>query len=263
MSLSSFSSSLRSQTGSPKTPSIALDVYLILYDMLNDDDEDLREISASVTSRLLSYSSVSPGRAVAVAPLTASKMLANFIASHYKSSSRLFQDAVRRVLGQRVSNRRSSSERRLVSVSHMASEYLKESTVLFVEEKQNLYVDDIREVDIWTAVLFELQAASGEESMIQQFSGWVAEGLSYFTELTAFTKDGLLGWASRTDMFVLGTRVLSAAKFLVSEDSRAFGHKEEDRLILKQRLQSFSVAGRSSNLHYDWLSRIESALALS
>lgn len=259
LSLSSFSRALRSQTGSPKTPPAALDIYLILYDMLNDDDEELREISASVASQLLSYSSVSPGRAVALAPLTASKLLAEFIAAHYKNSHRLFRDAVRRVVGQAIG----TSQGRLVAVSQLASEYLKESTVLFVEEKQNLYIDDIREIDIWTGVLFGLEADASDPAIVQDFSGWVMGGLSYLTQLACSSKDGLLGWASKTDMFVLRTRVLSAARFLVSQSSAAVGHREEDRLTLKQKMQSFLEAGRSANLHDDWLSKIESALASS
>ncbi|KAJ9265996.1 hypothetical protein DTO212C5_6557 [Paecilomyces variotii] len=259
LSLSSFSRALRSQTGSPKTPPAALDIYLILYDMLNDDDEELREISASVASQLLSYSSVSPGRAVALAPLTASKLLAEFIAAHYKNSHRLFRDAVRRVVGQAIG----TSQGRLVAVSQLASEYLKESTVLFVEEKQNLYIDDIREIDIWTGVLFGLEADASDPAIVQDFSGWVMGGLSYLTQLACSSKDGLLGWASKTDMFVLGTRVLSAARFLVSQSSAAVGHREEDRLTLKQKVQSFLEAGRSANLHDDWLSKMESALASS
>ncbi|KAJ9220006.1 hypothetical protein DTO169C6_7663 [Paecilomyces variotii] len=259
LSLSSFSRALRSQTGSPKTPPAALDIYLILYDMLNDDDEELREISASVASQLLSYSSVSPGRAVALAPLTASKLLAEFIAAHYKNSHRLFRDAVRRVVGQAIG----TSQGRLVAVSQLASEYLKESTVLFVEEKQNLYIDDIREINIWTEVLFGLEADATDPAIVQDFSGWVMEGLSYLTQLACSSKDGLLGWASKTDMFVLGTRVLSAARFLVSQSSAALGHREEDRLTLKQKVQSFLEAGRSANLHDDWLSKMESALASS
>lgn len=259
LSLSSFSRALRSQTGSPKTPPAALDIYLILYDMLNDDDEELREISASVASQLLSYSSVSPGRAVALAPLTASKLLAEFIAAHYKNSHRLFRDAVRRVVGQAIG----TSQGRLVAVSQLASEYLKESTVLFVEEKQNLYIDDIREIDIWTGVLFGLEADASDPAIVQDFSGWVMGGLSYLTQLACSSKDGLLGWASKTDMFVLGTRVLSAARFLVSQSSAAVGHREEDRLTLKQKVQSFLEAGRSANLHDDWLSKMELALASS
>ncbi|GAD96200.1 HEAT repeat protein [Paecilomyces variotii No. 5] len=262
MSLSSFSGALRSQAGSPKTPSAAIDIYLILYDMLNDDDEELREISAAVASQLLSYSSVSPERAVAVAPLTASKLLAEFIKTHYKCSRHLFRDAVRRVVGQPISSAAGGPQRRLVPVSQIASEYLKESTVLFVEEKQNLYIDDIREIKVWTGVLFGLEANASDHTILQEFSGWVTEGLSYFTKLALSSNDGLLGWASKTDMFVLGMRVLSASKFLMSQTSMALGHLEEDRLLLKEHMQSFLEAGRSANLHADWLSKLESSSAL-
>ncbi|KAL1847167.1 hypothetical protein Plec18170_008731 [Paecilomyces lecythidis] len=261
MSLSSFSRALQFQTGSPKTPSAAIYIYLILYDMLNDDDEELREISASVASHLLSYSSISPGKAVAVAALTASELLAEFIAIHYKSSCHLFRDAVRRVVGQPIGP--GGSQRRLVPVSQVASEYLKESTVLFVEEKQNLYIDDIREIKVWTEVLFGLEAQASDHTILQELSGWVTEGLSYFTNLALSSNDGLLGWASKTDMFVLGMRVLSISKFLMSRSSMVLGHREEDRLILKDRIQSFLEAGRSANLHDDWLSKLESSFDLS
>lgn len=72
---------------------VLLDVYLVLYDLLNDDDDEIRDVAASAASWVLSRSSVSPDADVALAPLNASALLADFIIDNYSDS---------KLLGQRV-----------------------------------------------------------------------------------------------------------------------------------------------------------------
>lgn len=264
MSLKSFGCVLRSPGGKPRTIPAFLDIYLILYDMLNDDDEELRDISAAVASWVLSYSSVSPDKAVALSPMPSTDLLAEFIARDYTASPRLSRDAIRRLTGQTIKTSGSGSPTKLAAVSDLLSEYRKESTVLFVEEKQNLFIDDVREVDIWARALSKLSSDAYEETWLKIFSQWVSDGLSCFIETTnsATGKDGLLGWTSKPETFTLGVRLISAAAVLASKDFPAESHLSDDKATLKTKLQSLLESGRAASLHEQWLSRIELATAL-
>lgn len=136
--------------------------------------------------------------------------------------------------------------------------------MLFVEEKQNLFIDDVREVDIWARALSKLSSDAYEETWLKIFSQWVSDGLSCFIETTnsATGKDGLLGWTSKPETFTLGVRLISAAAVLASKDFPAESHLSDDKATLKTKLQSLLESGRAASLHEQWLSRIELATAL-
>ncbi|RJE17169.1 HEAT repeat protein, partial [Aspergillus sclerotialis] len=100
------------------------------------------------------------------------------------------------------------------------SEFRKESTVLFVEEKQNLFINEIREVDVWIKSLFHLTETAYDGSSIAELCGWVSEGLSYLYGFADgnVEMDGPLGWTTKPETFTLGMRVISLALALASKD---------------------------------------------
>lgn len=263
-SVTGFARILRPAGSPPRTDSVLLEIYLVLYDMLNDDDEELRDLAASTASWVLSCSSVSPTKAVALSPLNASELLSKFIAENYASSRLLCQRTMAYIADQEP--RLSSATPKFVSFLGRLSELRKESTILFEEEKQNLFIDEVREVDVWSARLRQLNESSYDEGSLNALFNWVSNGLASLEEILAkeTEKDGLLGWASKTETFTLGVRVFSVAGAVISKDSaasRLLG--QEQAALLKGKLQALLASGEASLLHDDWVSRIQAALELS
>ena len=249
----------------PRTQDVFLDVYLILYDMLNDDDEELRDMAASTASWVLSCSSVSPAKSISLSPLNASRLLSEFIATNYGDSRLLNTRILRYVLGQEPRLGSAVSGTSLTRVADLAAELQKESTVLFEEEKQNLFIDEVREIDVWTGVLSALTKDAYAEGSVMDLSEWVFEGLECLAKATAEVPghDGLIGWASKPEMYTLGVRVISFAGVFVSRDFAAAAYICGEKGALKEKLQVLLAQGRQASVHQDWLLRIENALQRS
>lgn len=235
-----------------------LDIYLILYDMLNDDDEELRDISAIAASYVLANHQGSPGgSASTLVPLAASARLAQFLATNYQASPALLHGAIRRLIGQQIKIPGFS----MVCVSALLNESMGNSTVLFVEEKQNLFIDDAREAYVWYNVLRQLKAEPGaiDSALAKEFPRWVSDGLLCLTKTTELeTAGGLLGFTSKPEIFTVGLRVIYAARVLLSKDL-SVGFDFDERLIGARATQLLE-AGRRAWFHEQWLSCLQEAL---
>lgn len=241
-----------------------LDVYLILYDMLNDDDDEIRDVAASAASWILSYSSVSPDADVALAPLNASALLADFIIDNYSDSALLGQRVLRYLTGQEPRVSGSDERSHLVAVSDQIAEHRQDSTVLFVEEKQNLFIDDVREVELWSRALLRLTPTAYAKLSLDEMSAWAFDGLKYLCSLAGPEKepDGLLGWVSKPEIFTLGLRVIAISSALGSQVFPVPGSLRVQPTAFRGSLESLLVPGKSSSVHGDWLSRIQRALEM-
>lgn len=261
-SLHSFMWALRPSGKPPRTEAFLLDIYLVLYDMLNDDDEELRDIAASTASWVLSYSSLSANTAVALGPLNGSALLASFITEHYSGSAQLGKRILRYLTGQEPRISGSDRDTRLVAVSDLVAEYGQESTVLFVEEKQNLFIDEVREVDVWTRTLTHLERDACSHDLVEQISSWVSEGLEYLIEYLGQNsgKDGLLGWISKPESFTLLVRIISISSAFASPSFGASNYLATDPQVLRKQLEKLVDTGKSASMHGDLLSRIQSGL---
>ncbi|KAI3140371.1 hypothetical protein CBS147326_2072 [Penicillium roqueforti] len=264
ISVGSFSRALRYPGSQPRVDSVLLDVYLVLYDMLNDDDDEIRDVAASSASWILSHSSVSPDADVALAPLNASALLADFIIDNYSDSARLGQRVLRYLTGQEPRISGSDERNHPVAVSDQITEYRQESTVLFVEEKQNLFIDDVREVDIWSRALLRLTPSAYAKLSLDEISAWTFEGLNYLCSLVGDEKepDGLLGWVSKPEIFTLGLRVIIISSALASQVFTAPESLQVQPAAFRGSLKSLLDAGKLSSVHGDWLSRIQTALEM-
>ncbi|KAL4933322.1 THADA/TRM732 family protein [Aspergillus undulatus] len=266
-SISAFARTYRPHRTPPRVDATFLEIYLILYDLLNDDDEELRDIAASTASWILSYSSVSPSKAVTLSPINASELFATFLADNYTQSQLLSTRAIRYILGlePRIgdSSRSSESETTLMPVSYITSELRKESTILFEEEKQNLFIEAVREVDLWCEALTRLAVL--DEQLLKDVFSWVSDGLTCFSDILARPdgEDGLVGWIAKPEAYTLAVRVVSLASVM---GSRGFSASAGGALggdaqgLLKGKLRTLLETGRSGLLHVDLLERIEGAL---
>ncbi|PGH23951.1 hypothetical protein AJ80_02013 [Polytolypa hystricis UAMH7299] len=252
LSLKSFFTGLKMSNKRSQLQPLLLSLYLVLYDLVNDDDEEIRDVAAEAASRILSCNVDDPNQAVALLPLAASSNIINFLINSYRASSTLFTTALTRLVGQKVS----ASNPGFTPVSEILAQLRKESTVLFVEEKQNLFIDDVREAEIWATVLTKLSLPDDSSNTISQFHGWVLDGLSALLETSREEgKDEVFGWTSNVDVLTTGVRAIRGARVLLRGDSFAkFGlDKESLRRVVGELRDNACLAG----IHSLWVSELQ------
>lgn len=219
---------------------------LALYDALNDDDEEIREVAATATEPILGRSVVAmEGNRRLLAWLvehygaTTSPsgefhtQVACRMMGHYPLVSRLRSDAV---LGQWQ-----PAEQQLASAMRFDDS-------LFVIEEQNLYIDEVREARRWReafqGISYKDENSSSSE-VLQALVGWTSSGLRTLARL-AESDDGVLGWASKPDVFAICARIVILGAALAGSHA---GIQEE--------LQRFFGAGQKTRVHGLLLSMCE------
>lgn len=239
--------------------SFFFDLYLVLYDTLNDDDEELRDIGADAASMILSeWNKLHGNPAVGkIVPLAAADQFIAFLGSCTTSddddSMRTLSREVRnRVLGDALNNGF------LLPVSNILSSIDQQKTALFEEEKQNLFIDDIREVKRWSDLLASVTFADRRKLVLELYP-WVSSGLSVLTEaLKPRGTDGLLGWTSKADIYVLGMRILYITQALFKQKNP--GDANYSQAHLRMKVQNFIRSAYEADAHSDWISLAEKVL---
>ncbi|OJD11200.1 hypothetical protein AJ78_07986 [Emergomyces pasteurianus Ep9510] len=240
---------------------LMLDIYLTLYGMLNDDDEDIRYLAAQTGSILFSLELDNTNQTIPLLPLAASSKLVDILADNFTNTFTLFAEAMGRFLGLPInlSGAKSNDTITLTPVSRLLTEFQTENTVLFQEEKQNLFVEDVREVETWAKVLSRLLVVQRNGSFTLQFYSWVADGLSALTEATAEASgDGILGWISNPDVFTLGIRVIRGAKILMCVPPSET--LVLDKTIIRQKLDNLWKVGQKNGIHHRWLFHLRNTI---
>ena len=229
---------------------------LALYDSLNDDDDDIRDLSAQTVSKLLQRSLV---------PLAARVELIKYIRRTYRSSALFSWSAVCRMTG----NDLQATEAGLPLLEPPGPQFtkaLRDNDSLFVEEEQNLFIDEVREANLWSNAFEEIDLNSCPDTDIntvweQPFAAlvaWVKEGLSTMTGLLG-KEDGPLGWASRPTVFAVCMRVLLSAKAILQcKKGTLTSVKVPDAVALmagdiQTALEKFMFLGREKNIHGSFL----------
>lgn len=241
-----------------QTSPVFLELYVILYDMLNDDDDELRDFAAPIASWVLSNSSIFPDRTVDLAGIPARESLVEFLSTNFNKQRTLFHHAVKRLMNNVIV----SGERApFVPFETLFGEHRKESTVLFEEERQNLFIDDVCEIDIWSAVLKRMDRSAFDQETISNLLVWASKGLECLDTLftSSGEQDGAIGWTAKPEVYSLGVLLFSVTSLLIIT-----GEEEKDSGVnLSKTLEDLYAKGQSLALHPHWLSRIKSAMSIS
>ena len=191
-----------------------LQIYFVLYDLLNDDDEDVREIAASAASKILDSEKAAQRTQFKLSPLAASERLATFVATEFRSDPKFPIAVLRRIwFSSSLNLKRGASERGIeyYSAKILLEKVQHDSTALFEEEKQNLYVDDIREVEIWSDILRSIEPP--EQCLLNSLGDWVLAALH---DLKNDLKDkvdfeGPPGLTFQADVLILFMQIIELA----------------------------------------------------
>ena len=206
---------------------------MALYDSLVDDDEDVRDQGARVASTILSvYSSATADistTTLSLSPPAAKERLLHFLCDNYKRSMVLCVESVRRLTGMKSvfdpasanmqDDEAQTKQARFVvhfpPVADLYSEARTTSNIVFVEERQNLYIDSVSEAEAWAQVLLQLDPDAWPSSIASDLEAWTVQGLAHILKILQSDGDGALSPMSKPEVFTLFTRVLSAAKVLI------------------------------------------------
>lgn len=244
-----------------------LGLYFALYDLLLDDDEDVRDSAAAVVSKLrlaaVSRNNAKNAQLPLVAPATRHKLL-EFLEVQYHDSAVLWAESMQRLIGVQCmmtpNHKLQDSQKGLgyPLPSALLEDLNQEDTTLFVEEKQNLYIDEAQEAGIWQQVLLRMDRTAVNVELLRQVRAWATDGVEALIDTAEKESAGPLGWTSKPDVFTFGVRVLLTAEALIRlSDDEGFGINGDG---LQDRLQRSLLVGEWSSLHPTWLRMIRTTL---
>ena len=132
------------------------------------------------------------------------------------------------------------------------------SNIVFVEERQNLYIDTVSEAEIWAQLLLQLDPNAWPLSIASDLKTWTVKGLAHIIQILQSGVDGALSPTSKPEVFTLFTRVLLAAKILIVRwETRASSEEKGQEHVCVGLLEKLLELGRSRFYHDLLLHRIE------
>lgn len=162
-----------------------LPLLFVLYDTLNDDDEEIRRAGATIVSGLANVSMMS---------LAAARWLAeDMMLPAHGTTVDFALTVVSRITGAEVDL---ECGRSLIPLTKQLDFAPTRDDTLFTEEQPNLYIDECREVEFWANILNQLprQIKNGKQlspwfsSPINAMLKWATEGLGELVRISDPTK---------------------------------------------------------------------------
>lgn len=218
-----------------------------IYDLLNDDDEDIRLAAAHSACRIFNADG---GQNTPLVPLVTAQKLADLMARRWPDAADLFEVAVERAFGGLEQN-----------VGDQLDTFEKGGHALFAEEKQNLYVDEARETRVWADVARRMVVSAVQGKMLDAVAWWAVEGVYTLRAKFETSVDGPLGWSSNDDAFLLGLRVVHAARVVVLRYAAQGVEASVDIAGLKNGLNVLLEAAKARGGNVLWVREIEGAVA--
>lgn len=261
----------------PSDPQI-LGVYLALYDTLVDDDEDVRDQGARVVSTILSVAeseaSDKSTTTLSLSPPAAKEVLLRYLCESYRNSMPLCVESIRRLTGMESApgsalankqdgesqTKQGKSVLHLRPIAELFLEAQATSNVVFVEERQNLYIDTVSEAESWSELLSRLDPGAWPQSLAFDLEIWIVEGLAHILVFLRSSIDGALSPTSKPEVFAIFTRVFLAAKVLILRPPAASSKGRSNGSVCVGLLEGLLDLGRSRLFHDLLLLRIETIL---
>ncbi|KAK5745012.1 hypothetical protein LTR17_001763 [Elasticomyces elasticus] len=225
----------------PKLSQDMISLCIAVYDLLNDDDEEIRMLAATATSRILAVDAC-PTIQHALQPAVASQRLLIYMVRKWSNDPDFANQAISRAFGADYVDRESVDEQIKASMTSNAA--------LFAEEKQNLYIDEAREVKAWSHVILKLPSTAPHKAATMHLSYWTDNGLKALTA-QAMDQRGHPDWCSQPGIFTLGLQVIYGAECLLrlSNDGVKLGVRPS---AIRRQLAVLAHAQEAHGVHYLW-----------
>ncbi|KAF5018056.1 hypothetical protein F66182_9980 [Fusarium sp. NRRL 66182] len=189
---------------------------LALYDSLNDDDDDIRDIGSAAVKSILGQ---------ALVPIEAANRLLLWLAQRFGHHSKFRQLTVCRIMGL---PRYPEPESGRISIKDQLEAAMKFDDSLFVIEEQNLFVDEVRETRRWISI-YESLTWDSKDSALEALTTWTSAGLEAMQSLVS-REDGPLGYGSKPEVFAILSRVIRASAALMTHHPDAEAHQSIAKL---------------------------------
>jgi hypothetical protein len=230
---------------------------MLVYDSLNDDDEDIRTIAADVAAIIVSShrgeDAASTPRSSRHVPLVSSQRLIAFMMENHSRLPDFVEEAINRITG---------GTSQILSSSQLTAAATNQNA-LFAVEKQNLFIDLVREAELWSQALriVPLEAilcSSSLREKVRELTKWARMGLDLILEKLRGDGgvDGVLGWTSKADTFVFGMRLWCVVDILFRW--RQGAERKSDKLL--GELVEILRLCQLHELHPLWLAKTESVI---
>ncbi|KNG45382.1 heat repeat-containing protein [Stemphylium lycopersici] len=199
------------RASSAATGPLILSLSLILYDLLHDDDDEIRDVAAATTGGFLRAQRVVYKDTV---PILTSHHLLLHLSRAFTHSPHLVVEAVRRSTSTTAASTTTKDALGTPFAQTLAQER-KLDTALFAQEKQNLYKDNVLDTLLWSRLLLLLPSpppapVSAATSSPTHHSGippalsqWVLTALDTLTQTAGEEDDGALGWSSKAERKIM------------------------------------------------------------
>ncbi|KAK4898386.1 hypothetical protein LTR27_003982 [Elasticomyces elasticus] len=218
-----------------------ISLCMAVYDLLNDDDEEIRMLASTATSRILALD-VRSTQQHGLQPAVASERLLLYGVRKWSYDPDFADLAICRAFGDGYVDEQ--------NVDKQIKASMRSDTALFAEEKQNLYIDEAREVKAWSQVILKLSSTALHTAAVTHLSHWTYNGLKALTAQAA-NSTGCSDWCSQPGIFTLGLKVTYGAECLLrlSRDGVKLGVRPS---AIRRQLADLTHARESHGVHYLW-----------
>jgi len=235
-----------------------LDIALLAYDLLNDDEDEIRDLASETASRIVA-TAWQPAIEQMQIPLISSSKLAGYLIRRFRSLEHLAQAAISRMTS---GNLRVAKTTISAPVSELIDETGDIDSALFAEEKQNLFIDPAREARLWSQVLLRLSTRALPDETLHGLTDWTLYGIDALLVRADQEVDGALGWTRKTGVYEVGLQVIYAAEVLL--DLRKRTKRVEIRgSVLRARLAQLLISFKRSGVNALWVDQLEKVLIRS
>ncbi|KJK77668.1 hypothetical protein H634G_07407 [Metarhizium anisopliae BRIP 53293] len=213
-------------TASPPTSPEFLPALLSLYDLLNDDDDEVRDVAALAANSVIG---------AALVPIEAANRLLQFLGTQFGTAPEFKAIIADRLVG--YFGVQATKLESWESAEVELARALEFDDSLFVVEENNLFIDEVRETKRWVEVFESLEWDEKDEHL-DKLASWVQGGIAQVARL-AELEDGPLGWASNPTAFAICTRIIRCSVAL----GRKLKHSklEQGVALAKEALRSRST----------------------
>ena len=198
---------------------------MALYEVLIDDDEEIREIGAGVVSQLVGKSLcpyAAAGEFMIWLGIVGCESNISLALSYYAALRLTGQWHEAGSVAEMIANdffdsgAKNLPEQCFPSVWRLLPAALKDNNDLFVREKPNLYVDEVREAEIWSEFLISLGTKNVlEKNILKELAAWVAEGEQVLHKLALGNYESL-GKTRKSAVYTIRMRVMYGRKAIDS-----------------------------------------------
>jgi hypothetical protein len=188
-------------------PAIFLQLCLAVYDLLNDDDEDIRLLGTEITSNL-AQASKQKSRVTVLEPSEARNRLLRLMARRWPNDETFAAAALERAF----SSLKQESDGSIKDQMERAAVV---NSALFAEEKQNLYIDEAQEAKVWKDVTLRLHPSALPRGILDQLARRICIGLDELAHGAGSRPMGALRWDLNPDVFTFGLQIVYGVEVLL------------------------------------------------